>query len=104
MNESLNKKVPDQKSGVFFYDTQPEPKAGFIGWVDLMGAANHMLLSLRKASIFISKIHAAGLIAQCVHKVARATATPCAVIPSFIYLSLISSSAPPSTTQSCCRC
>jgi hypothetical protein len=36
----------------------------FVAWVDLMGAANHFLLSLPKAACFVGKIHDAGLQAR----------------------------------------
>jgi hypothetical protein len=45
----------------FFDNRSLEPNLRFVAWVDLMGAANHMLLSLPKAACFIGKIHDAGL-------------------------------------------
>lgn len=45
-------------------DLSTKDKDRFVAWIDLMGAANHFLMSLPKASCFVGKIHDAGLQAQ----------------------------------------
>lgn len=45
----------------FFNNQQIVPTKRFVAWVDLMGAANHMLLSLPNAACFVGKVHDAGL-------------------------------------------
>ena len=51
----------------FFNNQQIVPTKRFVAWVDLMGAANHMLLSLPKAACFVGKVHDAGLQASSRH-------------------------------------
>ena len=48
----------------FFNNRDLAPKNRFVVWIDLMGAANHMLFSLPKTACFIGKIHEAGIQAK----------------------------------------
>lgn len=45
----------------YFDNHDLAPTNRFVAWVDLMGAENHMLLSLPKSAVYIAKIHAAGI-------------------------------------------
>lgn len=49
---------------ISFDNRELSPKPCYVAWIDLLGAGNHMLLSLPKASTFIAKIHIAGIKAK----------------------------------------
>lgn len=47
-----------------FDNTRINPSSKYVAWIDLMGAANHFLLSLAKSACFVGKVHDAGLKAR----------------------------------------